>query len=210
MGPAILPIVLHHSERGWKASTSFHGIIDLDDETLPLFARYVPQFELLLDDISDQPDEALHARAMTALGRLALYCLRHAREPWVLVKQLSRWLDLIREVRGAPGGTEAMELIWRYIFTTTNPSDPKMLVEQLIEVVGQESEEEVMTVADWLRSEGRVEALRKTLLKLLRTRFGELPADAEQRIQAAGDAQLDSWIDRVITASSLDDALAAS
>ena len=87
-----------------------------------------------------------------------------------------------------------------------------MLVEQLIEVVGKDSEEEVMTVADWLRSEGRsegrVEALRKTLLKLLRTRFGELPADAEQRIQAAGDALLETWFDRALAAPSLDDALA--
>ena len=75
-----------------------------------------------------------------------------------------------------------------------------------------------MTVADWLRSEGhsegrkegRVEALRKTLLKLLRNRFGVLPADAETRIQAAGDALLETWFDRALAASSLDDALAAS
>jgi hypothetical protein len=207
--PAIIPLVLHHSDRGWASSTAFEALIDLDDDTRLLIAAYLPRLQFLLDDISDQGDEALHERAMTALARLALFCLRHAREPRELVQQLARWLDLVREVRGAPGGRAALERIWRYIFVATNPDDPKALVDRLIAVVGKESEEEVMTVADWLRSEGRKEGLeegqRQSLLKLLRARFGDVPEATVARIQAAGAAQLGAWFDRALTAAALDE-----
>jgi membrane-bound lytic murein transglycosylase B len=83
-------------------------------------------------------------------------------------------------------------------------------------VVGKESEEDVMTVADWLREEGRKEGrnegrdatLRATLSRMLRARFGEVPEAAAARIQAAGPEQLDAWLDRILTAATLDDVLA--
>jgi hypothetical protein len=218
--PAILPIVLHHSERGWASATSFHDLVDLDADTLALVGGHVPGFRFLLDDISDEPDDALHARAATALARLALFCLRHAREPGELLQALARCVDLVREVRAAPNGREALERIWRYIFVVSNPQDPEALVDRLIAVVGKESEEDVMTVADWLREEGRKEGRqegrqegrdegrRETLLRMMRARFGEVPETAVARIRAAGSAQLDAWADRILTAATLDDVLA--
>jgi hypothetical protein len=210
--PAILPVVLHHSERGWTSATSFHDLVDLDADMLALVGGHVPAFRFLLDDISDEPDDALHARAATALARLALFCLRHAREPGELVQALARWIDLVREVRAAPNGREALERIWRYVFVVSNPQDPRALVDRLLGVVGKESEEEVMTVADWLRSEGEQkgldEGVRRSLRKLLESRFGPLPEPALARIQAVGGAQLDAWYDRVLTAATLDEALA--
>ncbi|MFT3763943.1 MAG: Rpn family recombination-promoting nuclease/putative transposase [Minicystis sp.] len=206
--PAILPVVLHHSERGWTSPTSFEALIDLDEDTLPLVAENLPRFTLLLDDISAERDEALRGRAMTALARLALFCLRHAREPAELVDALGRWIDLVREVRAAPGGGEALARIWRYIFVVSNPAQPEDLVKRLVGVVGKGSKEDVMTVAEWLREEGSKESLRKTLLKLLRARFGEVPEGAVARIQAAGSAQLDAWLDRFVGAATVDDVLA--
>jgi hypothetical protein len=207
---------LHHSERGWTSATSFHDLVDLDAGMLALVGGHVPGFRFLLDDISDEPEAALHARAATALARLALFCLRHARQPGELLQALARWVDLVREVRAAPNGREALERIWRYIFVVSNPQDPKDLVDRLIAVVGKESEEDVMTVADWLREEGRKEGrnegrdatLRATLSRMLRARFGEVPEAAAARIQAAGPEQLDAWLDRILTAATLDDVLA--
>jgi hypothetical protein len=208
--PPILPVVLHHSERGWTSPTTFHGVLDLDADTLALFAPHLPSFTFLLDDISAERDEALRMRAMTALGRLALFCFRHAREPRELLDALSRWLDLVGQVRGAPGGMEALARIWRYIFVVSNPAEPEDLVKRLIAVVGQGSKEEVMSVADWLRKEGSKDNGRRTLLKLLRARFGEVPQSAEARIQAAEEEQLDSWLDRILSAPTLDDVLAGA
>jgi predicted transposase YdaD len=218
--PAILPLVLHHSPGGWTSPTDFHALLDLDAEALPLVAAHVPSFRFLLDDVSAESDEALRARAMTALGRLVLFCLRHAREPGRFAHEIARWLGLIAEARDAPGGAEALLLIWRYIVTANNPADPQELVKQLLAVVGKQEEREIMSIADWYEDRGRQAGLEKgrdeglkigarnLLLRQLRARFGALPAAAEAHIQAADAAQLDIWADRILTAATLDDVLA--
>ena len=119
--PAILPVVLHHSETGWSAAVSFQDLLDVPPGTLALMAEYVPQFRFVLDDISLETDEALRARAMTALGRLVLWCFRHARDPEDLVERLSAWRDVVQEVRRAPDGRAALVRVWRYILGIAVP-----------------------------------------------------------------------------------------
>lgn len=50
--PAILPLVVHHSEQGWQAAVSFEALLDLDPETLAVVRNYVPMFQFVLEDIS--------------------------------------------------------------------------------------------------------------------------------------------------------------
>ncbi|WP_437756113.1 hypothetical protein [Sorangium sp. So ce1389] len=84
-----------------------------------------------------------------------------------------------------------------------------------------------MTIADYLREQGRLEGEREgrlegeregrlagrldgqrsTLLKLLRLRFGELPEPVEARVRAADAAQIEGWTERVLTSPTLDDVL---
>ncbi|WP_437487137.1 DUF4351 domain-containing protein [Sorangium sp. So ce1014] len=54
---------------------------------------------------------------------------------------------------------------------------------------------------------GRREGLQHTLLKLLGARFGALPEDIVARVNSADIPQLDRWFDRVLTATTLADAL---
>ena len=79
--PVIVPVVLHHSDKGWTTSTAFEELLDADEDLLAAVAAYVPRFRFVLDDISHASDEALKARAMSAFARLTLFCLRHGREP---------------------------------------------------------------------------------------------------------------------------------
>lgn len=213
--PAILPVVLHHSATGWRAEVAFEALLDLDPETLAAVSNHVPRFRFILDDISVETDDALRNRAMTALGRLALWCLRHGREPTELVRRLADWADLVREVRAAPDGAAALAAIWRYILTVSEAMPPEELLAKMLDAVGEDAEEEIVTVADELHERGRLQGLaegerkglaegqRRTLLRLLRTRFGALPADVVARIRAADAAQLDLWTDRVLTAPTL-------
>ena len=110
--------------------------------------KHLPQFEMMLDDLGAQSDDSLRARAISALGRLCLFCLRHAREPQVLLEQLRRWVDLIREIQTAPGGSDALVLIWRYIMITNGQATPEAVVAQLLDVVGVEHTEEIMTAGE--------------------------------------------------------------
>ena len=53
------------------------------------------------------------------------------------------------------------------------------------------------------RQQGREEERRRLLLKLLHARFGALSEAAVARVNAADPAELDLWVERVVTASSL-------
>jgi Domain of unknown function (DUF4351) len=57
------------------------------------------------------------------------------------------------------------------------------------------------------KAEARNDGERRLLLRLLRARFGELPAPATARIEAADVAELDRWGDRVLGAQTLDEVL---
>lgn len=57
------------------------------------------------------------------------------------------------------------------------------------------------------RREGLQEGERTLLLRLLRARFGELPAAAVARVEAAEVAELEQWGERVLSALSLNEVL---
>jgi hypothetical protein len=58
------------------------------------------------------------------------------------------------------------------------------------------------------RKEGLKEGRQEVLVKQLGLKFGELPAWAVQRLQAADDAELARWTERILTAATLDDVFA--
>ncbi|AUX43495.1 uncharacterized protein SOCE26_049440 [Sorangium cellulosum] len=207
--------MLHHSEDGWTAATSFEDVLDVNEEMLAVLAPHVPRFRFLLDDISRTSDEELRSRAMSAVGRLALFCFRHARRPDELIEQLAGWLDLVREVLRSPNGAAALAAIFRYILLRNEKRPPEEVVQTLLLIVGEEGRDAVVTAGEQLIERGRQEGLRKgrqegqrdMLLKLLRGRFGALPDDAVARVQAADLPQLDRWFDRGLTAATLAEVL---
>jgi predicted transposase/invertase (TIGR01784 family) len=217
--PAIVPVVLHHGEGGWGKARAFEELLDVDEGTLGALGEHVVRFRFALDDIGVEEDEALKGRAMSAFSRLVLFCLRHAREPEVLLERLGRWVDLVREARRAPNGRSALVSLWRYILSTSREDEPEVVIERLLATVGEEGKEEIMTAGEKLiergRQEGRREGERKgreegerkgrraSLLKLLGTRFGALPAGIVAQVEAAELADLDRWFERGIAAPSL-------
>ena len=114
-------------------------------------------------------------------------------------------------IQAAPGGPEALVLIWRYILITNGQATAEEVVAQLLDVVGVEHAEEIMTAGEQLIERGRKDGLEKgqeqALVKILAARFGALPEPAAARIRAANSVQLDAWLDRVLTAATLHDVL---
>ncbi|MDU9049897.1 MAG: DUF4351 domain-containing protein [Candidatus Electrothrix sp. Rat3] len=53
--------------------------------------------------------------------------------------------------------------------------------------------------------QGRQEGELRVLLRQLRRRFGELPSWAEERLRQASSAMLETWSERILTASTLDE-----
>jgi hypothetical protein len=56
-------------------------------------------------------------------------------------------------------------------------------------------------------AEGFVDGRREALVKLLTRRFGPLPADTRRKLNAATIEKLDRWLDNVLDAPTLKDAL---
>ena len=77
--------------------------------------------------------------------------------------------------------------------------------------IGKDVEEAIVTTADILRAEGRIqgrsEGQREMLVRLLGKRFGALPEAAVARVNAAGLTELEAWFDRLLTAAKLSDVL---
>jgi hypothetical protein len=114
--PVVVPIVVHHSDRGWRFDLAFESLFDLDAEGLREALPYVPRFQFLLDDVSHATDEELRDRALTSVAKLALACLRSSRTPGKMLDAMVPWLDLLREVRRAPHGVHAFQQVLSYIF----------------------------------------------------------------------------------------------
>ena len=166
----------------------------------------------MLDDLGAESDEALHNRAMSALGRLSMYCFRNARSPVELIRGLAAFADLVREVRAAPNGITALITLWRYILLVDD-REPEIILQQLAAATNAgRQEEDIMTAGEVLiqrgEQKGRLQGQRQTLGKQLAFRFGALPEWATARLEVADSAALDAWTERVLTAPSLEEALA--
>jgi hypothetical protein len=101
------------------------------------------------------------------------------------------------------------------MFVVNEKFGSKELLSLLVQAVSEEGKEEMASVAEQLREEGRQEGerrgvakgLRKALLRQLTARFGVLPEKSLARIEAAGLVELELWIERVLSAPTVDDVL---
>ena len=213
--PAIVPVVLHHGAGGWTGARTLEDLYDLDAEALEAAGPHVLRMRFLLDDLGMETDEALRERAMTALGRLVMYCLRHAREPTELVAGLREWGALVEEVMAAPDGAAALRTVLRYVMMV-HPAESRIVLEQLRGALPDERlKETLMTAGEELmqkgeargEARGEVQGRRVMLRRLLPLRFGAPPDAAVPRLDAADVVTLETWGERVLTAASLDEVL---
>ena len=222
--PAIIPIVLHHSARGWTAPTRLGELVDADHALRTTLGPLLPDFQFHLVDLTREDDRALRAWLATDLGKLVALCLKHAPYDRELEARLSEWLDLLGKIARAPGGLAALDVVARYILEVTD-----LAVDRLRRVLqsglSTQQVEAVMTGAEKLREEGRalgraegkaegkaegeVKGRAEVVLKLLTLRFGPLSPATESTVRSATVEQLDRWTERILSAATLQDVLGA-
>jgi Putative transposase, YhgA-like len=213
--PVIIPVVLHHGRDGWTAAVTFEEMLDADEDLRVSLGEHIPRLRLVIDDLGKQSDDQLYERAATSFARLVLWALKNAREAGWLGGEIDRWKDLIAAVLAERDGTRALTALFRYILQTNPTVERDVLRGLLPDDRGAEVEEAVMNWFEREMDRGRREgehngqrnAERRVLLKQLRLRFGELPAAAVARIEAADVPDLDVWTERFVTASRLEDVL---
>lgn len=214
--PAVIPVVLHHSERGWRGATELLQLLDLDAVTRAKWAPHLPNLRFVLDDLPSQSDEAIRSRALTELGRLVLLAMKHlpyASDPLSALQEL---IPLMTRVVRAPNGPAALAAVLRYALMVTDV-EARDVHEVLKSRGAEELGEAVMSTGQRLieqgRMEGRTEGLQQglhrgraeLLTRQLRRRFGDLPASILARIDGGTESELDLWAERVLSAASLED-----
>jgi predicted transposase YdaD len=221
--PVVIPILLYHGPTRWPYATRFEDVLDVDPLTRPLILDFVPKFRLLVDDLSLATDEQLHARAMSELGRVVLWLFKTARSTEALLSGLAGWADLFRAVKAAPNGVAALGKIWHYVMAVHEGSHERVLPALAATLDDEEQRQTMSTIAEQLIEKGKkkgieeglekgiekgiAEGERATLVRLLEQRFGPLSATARKRIEQAKRANLERWLDRVLTATTLADVL---
>ena len=214
--PPILPVVLAHDEGGWRSPTRFHALFDLADDS-PL-RRFIPCFDVVVDDIRRVDDEALRARNLPVAAAVTLWLMRDARSPVRLLGTLTAWgPDLDEIVRG---DSELRVALVSYILGVAGQLVFEAMLATLANISPQTGET-MLTIAEHLRQEGREEGreeeredrartTRQLLRKLLVRDFGSLAAAVEKQLDTASLEQLDTWFDRAVSGEkqSLDEILA--
>jgi hypothetical protein len=211
--PPILPLLVHHSDTGWTAATAFQDVVEVEGAERRALLPYIPHFELRLIDLSEGQASCLVKGALTALGRVVLWCLSVAGDDARLEAEIGHIFAALEEVVRAPNGLAALEALPRYLVATHRRLNVNVKkVGELLEGAGSRTKEGLVTVLDEIelrgerkgKREGERKGKRKgreeMLLKLLAARFGEVPAEVVARVEAADQRALDRWAVRVLTA----------
>jgi len=179
-------------------------------------APYTAQLSYMLHDLAEVSDDELRAAPrMTALGKLAVLCLKHARVRADFLEIFTGWMEVVREVARAPTGLKALAQVIRYILLVHQPGQraPLEALMALMErEVGSQAKEAIMTIGEQLIEQGVLQERQRfqgSLLRLLRQRFGnEVDAHVERRVAAGSGEQLEAWTARVLSAATLAELLA--
>ena len=200
--PAVLPIVVHHGAGGWTAAASLGELYDLDAEALEVLAPHLPELRFLLDDLGRVPMEELEERPITDLGCLVLLFLQRVRVTPDLAADVRRWMNMLLRVFRGRAGWWALNLLGQYTHAVTDEV-PESLLAVLEEGLGSEGREAFMTAAEKLIEQGRAEGRAEVLLQQVAERFGAPNQAITERVRAAPAEQVDRWVKRILTASSL-------
>ena len=220
--PMVVPVVLYNGAEPWVEATSMQELYDVDDELLAALQPHVVSFEFLLDDLPTHEDHGLVGRiTMTALSRLVLLCLKHARDNRHLRDLLLGWLSELHEMFGGKDVSEAVHAVSRYILEVSDHIDTRELADIFERAGGARAKEAVMTAGQQLieqgrkegrkegreegREEGVAEGERRVVRRVLEARFGPLPSEAQAKLECATGAQLERWSERLLTAATIDD-----
>jgi hypothetical protein len=194
--PPILPIVLYNGSQRWTAATD---VFDLIPPVPGLVQQFKPQLKYLLIDENAYSDNEL-----SSLKNLvaAVFRIEHAPTPQtisVLLGLLSEWLTDRPDLR-------RMFALWIRA-TLMRKTEYRIVLPQLDDL-----QELRIMLADRLeewalgyKAEGVQQGESLALQKLLTKRFGAMPADILEKIAAASPAQIDTWLDQVLDARSLDE-----
>jgi predicted transposase YdaD len=221
--PPVLPFVVHHGERPWRAPRDVLDLVDLAAAPADL-RRFLRRRQLrlpflLLDLARLGPDrlEALQLSAAAGLTLRFLQLLRRA-APDRAATAIQGWRHLLAELLHERRGRSVLVALASW-YTAGQSCSRETFHTAMTKI--HEDPGEVRSMLDWLlemgeerglekgRQQGMQQALREVLEQQLGAQFGALPVDVRERLGAADADTLRRWAVGMVRATSLDDVFAA-
>jgi hypothetical protein len=202
----VLPVVFYTGTRPWPRLGTLADLVAGG----PQLSALAPSLAPLFINLRKTSDAHLVSAGGSFGQVLRLVKQRHARRGGfrTLLEQVVRaleampdaerlrWLDLLSYIHALVyhGREKEEHAEMQARIAQSVQTDPHR---QEVKKMGQ-------TIAQMFEERGQLKSLRATLQRLIHRRFGEPPADVVATIEACGDiAQLDAWIDAIITARRL-------
>ncbi|HYT92646.1 MAG TPA: Rpn family recombination-promoting nuclease/putative transposase [Gemmataceae bacterium] len=207
----VLPVVLHTGSYSWE---KLGRLVDLMDDAEDL-APVTPAFEPVFVSLPNVSEAELEQRGGSFGQVLALLKMRKARREQ-FARRLEQTVAKLGELKGTERlrRLELLSYVEGLVYHAREAQEHKTLRERIDAVLrDDEARLEVdmvrRSMADVHRDEISREVMlaerKRTLLRLLGLRWGSLPAETKQVIEATQDAnQLEEWLGLVITADNLD------
>jgi predicted transposase YdaD len=206
--PVIVPAVISHAPGGWMAPRTFHEMFEPNPATVPGLAELVPSFSVLVEDLAHLGNDDIKARALAVFPSLALWALRDARDAERFLANFHHWGAAFAEAARTPHGVAALAQLIRYIALVCDELHLDAFRAKIREQA-PEAEQAAMTIAEQMRREGEATGLvkgqRLMLIKQIRLKFKDISAEHEKVISEATPEQLDLWVERVLTAATIED-----
>jgi hypothetical protein len=198
--PPIIAVVVSQDPGGWTTARSLEDMLDPRVMAVPGMAPLVPQFSLVIDDLSRLSDGALAARMLAPYPTLAIWLLRDAHDPGRLLRSFDTWRATMLALLQSPDGVDRFTTLVRYMFHVVDPLHHDELRTRL-DQLDPRTKGITMTIAEYIEEKCRMETLRDLLL----VKF-ELPAleDAYQaRLNSLTPEELRLCLRRILHAESV-------
>ena len=208
----VLPVVFYTGTRRWDSVGRLVDLLALGER----FEHVTPSFEPLFINLPAMPPNQLESAGGFFGWVLRLVQQRRARpeEYRELLRRVVQHLEAM-----AAGERlrwlELLSYIHALVYHDRAASEQPGLRATIKASVGtdeyrQEETNMFRSMADVHEAQGRkkgeLRALQRTLLNLLRLRFGDLPAEITKTIKTTNNVkQLDAWLGRTVTAATLTD-----
>ncbi|MGW4633878.1 Rpn family recombination-promoting nuclease/putative transposase [Nocardia sp. NPDC004415] len=216
--PMIIPLVVHAHPKGrkWRAPTDLSELFEISAEVRESLGELVPRVRYIIDDVGAVDLTELRKRSLTPAALVTLYALQVASREDV-VEHLYSLVDDLSAMFTRPNGRGDLTAVMTYIGGVSDVEPEKF--DPLLDRLEPRVREAVVTTLEKFmargaalgeaRGEARGEVIgkRQALLQLLSLKFDDVAESVAVRVEAATAAELDRWIGRVLTASTVDEVL---
>ncbi len=217
--PPILPIVFFQDRGEWTPSPQFRDLLALPEGIDREWLDYLPDFQHATINLSGLSLESVeHNLALCVTVKV----LRAILEPDP-ADSFETGLRALQDLIDAPDQHTFLRICLTYLTHAGNTLDRKRLYTIISEVKSPNLKDEAMTIAEQLikegRQEGRQEGRREgrqegrregelagerlLLHRQLTRKFGELPYEAQEKLDHANKEELECWGERILDATTL-------